>query len=236
MNIILIHGQGHKGITYTMSHAVLRYLMQEDDELKEYFLPQDGSGFCVGCNSCFLKGEEHCPGADKIQPIAKAIEWADVLMLDTPNYAMDISGSMKNFLDHLCYRWVTHRPHGSMFTKVGIVTSSSAGAPPGAALKSLSKKLKWMCVPRVYRFPLVSGAIGVQALSPKKKAEIDRKAKKIARKARQAVMHPRVGLRTKIPFLLFRKMQKGDKASWNQTDQDWWKQQGWLDKVLPWKK
>lgn len=235
MNIVLIHGQGHKGVTYTLSHTVLNYLMQDGDELKEFFLPQDGPGFCIGCNSCFLRGEEHCPGVDKTKPIAQAIEWSDVVMLDTPNYAMDISGSMKNLLDHLCYRWVTHRPHGSMFLKVGVVLSSSAGAPPKAAVKSLSKKLKWMCISRVYKFPFISKAMGPNDLSSAKKIEIDCKSKKISRKVRKAAANPKARLRTKLPFLMFRKMQKGASGGWNPTDIDWWKKQGWLDDTLPWK-
>ena len=136
----------------------------------------------------------------------------DIIMLDTPNYAMDISGAMKNLLDHLAYRWVTHRPHGSMFAKVGIVVSSSAGAPPNAALKSLSTKLKWMCVPRVYRFALISGALGIKDLSEAKKAKIESKAQKLAQKTRKAAAHPRASLRTKSAFLLFRNMQRSASA------------------------
>jgi multimeric flavodoxin WrbA len=235
MNIVLIHGQGHKGITYTMSHAVLKYLMKEDAQLKEFFLPKDGPAFCVGCNLCFVKGENNCPEAEKVQPIALAMEWADIIILDTPNYVMDMSGAMKNLLDHLAYRWVTHRPHGSMFSKIGIVVSSSAGAPPNGILKSLAKKLKWMCVPKIYRFPLISQAMGVKDLSPAKKAEIEKKARRIAQKVSKAARHPRTTLRVKLLFQLFRKMQKGEASAWNPVDQSWWKEQGWLDKTLPWK-
>lgn len=236
MKLVMIHGQGHKGITYTMSHALLTRLMREEDELKEFFLPHDGPGFCVGCNACFLKGEQHCPCADKVQPIAQALEWADIVLLDTPNYAMDISGAMKNLLDHLCYRWVTHRPHPGMFSKIGVVISSSAGAPPSGALKSLSTKLTWMCVGRVYRFPLIGGAMGPNDLSPKKRQEIDEKAEKLAQKVRRAAVKPRPRLRTKFFFLLFRNMQKGATAGWNPTDHDWWEQQGWLTNALPWRR
>ncbi len=158
----------------------------------------------------------------------------DIIMLDTPNYAMDISGAMKNLLDHLAYRWVTHRPHGSMFAKVGIVVSSSAGAPPNAALKSLSTKLKWMCVPRVYRFALISGALGIKDLSEAKKAKIESKAQKLAQKTRKAAAHPRASLRTKSAFLLFRNMQRSASA-WNPTDRNWWKTQNWLENTFPWR-
>ena len=56
MKITVIHGQSHKGVTYKMTHTVLEFLMSSEDELKEFFLPKDGPGFCVGCNNCFLKG------------------------------------------------------------------------------------------------------------------------------------------------------------------------------------
>ena len=82
---------------------------------------------------------------------------------------MDMSGAMKTLLDHFAYRWVTHRPHPSMFKKVGITLSSSAGAPPNSTVKSLAKQLKWMCVPTVYTFPFVSSAMGIGDLAESKK-------------------------------------------------------------------
>lgn len=234
MRILMIHGQGHKGITYTMTRSVLEKLRDENTEIKEFFLPKDGPGFCVGCNTCFLKGEEACPEAAKVQSIAKAMEWADVIMLDTPNYCMEMSGAMKSLLDHFAYRWVTHRPHESMFHKVGITLSSSAGAPPNVAVKSLAKQLKWMCVPTVYTFPLVSNAMGVGDLSERKRQEIEKKSIKIARKVKKAVKRNHVGLRTKLQFLLFRGMQMGEESAWNPTDNNWWRANGWLANKRPW--
>ena len=234
MKIVMIHGQGHKGVTYTMSQCVLENLKEEDTEIKEFFLPKDGPGFCVGCNSCFLKGEETCPEAAMVQPIMKAMEWADVIMLDTPNYCMDMSGAMKTLLDHFAYRWVTHRPHPSMFQKVGITLSSSAGAPPNSTVKSLAKQLKWMCVPTVYTFSFVSSAMGIGDLAESKKQEMEKKACKIAKKVKKAVKKKHVGLRTKMQFLLFRGMQTGEASAWNPTDQNWWIEQGWTSDKRPW--
>ena len=56
MKITVIHGQGHKGITYKMTKTVLDFLAEDDDEINEFFLPKDGPSFCVGCNTCFMKG------------------------------------------------------------------------------------------------------------------------------------------------------------------------------------
>ena len=95
MNITVIHGQSHKGITYTMTQRIIDSMMSDELRYGNFFLPNDGPGFCIGCNSCFLKGENSCPGSDKVQPVAKAMDWADIILLDSPNYVMEMSGSLK---------------------------------------------------------------------------------------------------------------------------------------------
>ncbi|WP_455544111.1 flavodoxin family protein [Intestinibacter sp.] len=235
MKVTVIHGQSHKGITYTMTKNVLEFLMDSDDELYEFFLPKDGPNFCIGCNNCFLKGEEFCPGADKVQPIMKAMEESEVIILDSPNYVMEMSGNMKSLMDHFAYRWVTHRPHGKMFTKVGITISSSAGAPPNHIVKSMAKQLKWMGVPKVYTFPLISNAMGVSDIKPEKQAELRQKAEKVANKVKKRVQNPHASLKGKVMFNIFRKMQSSPDAAWNPKDRDWWVDQGWTEKVRPWK-
>lgn len=236
MKITVIHGQSHKGVTYTMTRSIISRLTGQGDEVREFFLPKDGPGFCVGCNNCFMKGEEHCPSADKAQPIAKALAWADVIILDSPNYVMEMSGAMKNMMDHLAYRWVTHRPDGSMFRKVGIAVCSSAGAPAGGVTKSMSRQLKWMCCPKVFRFALTSNALGASDLKPEKRAQIERRAEKIARAVARRAANPCPGLRGKIMFAIFRKMQSAPASAWNPTDRDWWRDQGWTGSVRPWKR
>lgn len=233
MRITVIYGQNHRGVSYTMAQRVLAYLMEEGDELTEFFLPKDGPSFCVGCNGCFVRGEEHCPEAARVQPIMQAVEAADVIVLASPNYCMEMSGAMKNLLDHFAYRWVTHRPHPRMFAKVGLALASSAGAPPFGTVKSLARQLRWMCVPTVYRFPFVSNAMSADALSEKKRRELEGKAERLAGKLRRAHERQRVGLRARAQFLLFRKMQQGEGA-WNPTDRDWWVAQGWLAGKRPW--
>ncbi|WP_394926650.1 flavodoxin family protein [uncultured Robinsoniella sp.] len=218
MNITVIHGQSHKGVTYTMTREVLKHLADDQDEIREFFLPKDGPDFCCGCNSCFIKGEGNCPSAQKVQPIAAAM-----------------SGSMKNFLDHMAYRWVTHRPYGGMFKKIGVVFCSSAGAPAGHTARSLARQLKWMSVSRVYCFPFVSNAMGVSDMKAEKRDMLERSAARIAAKVRQRAKRPRASLRGKLFFYVFRKMQSSPGAAWNPVDRDWWVNQGWTDKTRPWK-
>lgn len=235
MKIAVIHGQSHKGITYTMTKALLKQLACKQDEVREFFLPKEGPDFCYGCNSCFIKGEEFCPSADKVQPIVKAMEWAQVIILDSPCYVMEMSGVMKNLMDHLAYRWITHRPHGSMFKKVGVTVCSSAGAPTRGVVKSMGKQLKWMGVPKVYYFGLMSNAMGVSDLKEEKKVEIDKRARKIARAVKVRVANPHISIRGLIMFNIFKGMQSSDKSAWNPKDRHWWISQGWTERVRPWK-
>ncbi len=236
MKITVIHGQAHKGVTYTMTKEVLgRLVNTEQDEIREFFLPMDGLHFCCGCNSCFIKGEHTCPSAEKVQPIAQAMEWADVIFLDSPNYVMEMSGAMKNLMDHLAYRWVTHRPHGAMFTKVGVTLCSSAGAPAGHTVRSMAKQLKWMGVSKVYGFPFTCNALGVLDLKPEKRTEMERKAACVAEKVRRRVQNPHPSLRGKLFFSIFRKMQSAPASDWNPTDRNWWADQGWIKGSRPWK-
>lgn len=236
MKIAVVHGQTHKGVTYGMTSAFLKNLMRAEDELTEFFLPKDGPDlFCYGCYNCFLKSEEKCPSAAKVQPIIKALEAADVIVLDSPNYVFEMSGAMKNLMDHLAYRWLSHRPHGMMFTKVGVVICSSAGAPTGSVTKSMARQLKWWGVPKVYQFGLACQTLPGEKPRPEKQAQIDKKAGKIAKAVRRRVEHPCSGLRAKFMFSMFAGMQSNDKTAWNPIDRDWWVSQGWTNKTRPWK-
>lgn len=236
LKITVIHGQAHKGVTYSLTRALLDCLSREREcDVREFFLPKDGPAFCAGCNSCFLKGEENCPAAGKVRPIAEAMDWADVIVLDSPNYVLEMSGSMKNLLDHLAYRWVTHRPSGAMYRKVGVCLCSSAGAPAGGVVRSMARQLKWMGCSAVYGVPFVCNALGADDLSQKKSAERERRTARAAKRVLRRMERPRASLRAKLFFAIFRKMQSSPSAAWNPKDRDWWIEQGWTKEVRPWK-
>lgn len=236
MKITVIHGQGHKGVTYSLTHALLdRLTKARECEMREFFLPKNGPSFCVGCKSCFLEGEENCPAAGQVRPIAEAMDWADVIVLDSPDYVLEMSGSMKNLLDHLAYRWVTHRPSGAMYRKVGVCLCSSAGAPAGGVVRSMARQLKWMGCSAVYGVPFVSNALGAEGMSEKKRAERDRRTARAAKRVLRWLEHPHASLRAKLFFRIIRKMQSSPGAAWNPKDRDWWVEQGWTKDVRPWK-
>ena len=83
MKIVIINGQNHKGSTYHIG----RMLAEEvGGEIKEFFLPRDFSDYCVGCSQCFRVGSEKCPHYDAQQPILKAMDEAELIILTSPVY------------------------------------------------------------------------------------------------------------------------------------------------------
>lgn len=141
MRITVIHGQMHHGSTYEVTKQLVSQVSSDITHVTEFFLPKDMPYPCVGCFNCFTKGEETCPHYELVQPIVLALEKSDLIVLESPCYVFGMSGQMKVLLDHLAYRWMSHRPHPDMFNKVGLVVSTAAGAGAKKVTKDLAQNL-----------------------------------------------------------------------------------------------
>lgn len=235
MKIAVIYGFSHKGSTWNTVQAVLNELDRYGtNERAEYYLPDDMPHFCRGCFTCFLKGEGVCPHAKSVQPIADALLAADVIVLSSPVYGMDVTGGMKALIDHLCYLWVSHRPAPEMFRKVGIVVTTTAGAGLSHTAKTMRNSLQFWGIKRIYTLKKVVAAMKWEEVSDKNRLATLKKAEKIAGSAVRAFrridkVHPPLLIR--FLFAMMRGMQK--KNAWNETDRAHWEKQGWLDGKSP---
>ena len=147
MQIVMIHGQNHRGSTYHIGKMVADAL---GGTVTEFFLPRDFGSFCVGCNNCFMKDESLCPHHAKLKPITDAMDDADVLILTSPVYVYHATGAMKAFLDHYGYRWMVHRPEPAMFHKQAVCVATAAGAGM-RSMRDMQDSLFFWGVPKVYR-------------------------------------------------------------------------------------
>lgn len=232
MKIIVLHGQMHKGSTYNITKLFLDNLSDDSTEIREFFMPKDTPSFCIGCFSCFTKGEDKCPHADIVQPIASAIEEADLLILESPCYVYGMSGQLKTFLDHLAYRWMPHRPHPKMFSKVGLIISTAAGAGTKKVTKALQDHLFYWGVPKIYCYGKNVGALSWETVNTEKKLQIEKEVIQIASKISKQVGKIKPGIKTKGMFKIMRMNQKAN--NWNLTDKEYWLKNGWLDTNKPW--
>ena len=54
MQIVMIHGQNHRGSTY---HIGRLFADAIGGSVTEFFLPRDFGSFCIGCCNCFMHHE-----------------------------------------------------------------------------------------------------------------------------------------------------------------------------------
>lgn len=230
MKITVVYGQNHKGSTYRIARMLAEKL---DGDISEIFLPRDFGEFCVGCAKCILHDAKDCPHAESLQPITQKLDEADVIILASPVYVYHVTGSMKALLDHYGWRWMVHRPEGSMFRKQAVCIATAAGAGMKSTCKDMADSLWHWGVGRVYQYGTAVYAINYQHMSDKKKREIENKTTALARKikARHGKIQP--SLKTKAFFTMMH-IVRGRKDS-QDADAAYWKQQGWTGSSRPWK-
>ena len=230
MNVTIIHGNAHHGSTWHNVERILFHLEAiESLTVKEFSLPNDMPHFCNGCFSCFFNGENTCPHASSVQPIAEALRSADLIVLTSPVYAMDVSGQMKAMLDHLCYQWMSHRPNPVMFNKIGLTVSTTAGAGLSHTTKTLRNSLNFWGLKRVYSYKCKAAAMRWEDISEKTRQQIEQDTARLAQKIYKATTKADRLRPTLFHFVFFR-MMKGmmRKNDWNLRDRAHWEQQGWI--------
>lgn len=229
MNIVLIHGQNHKGSTYHIGSMLAERLK---GTLTEFFLPRDFGEFCVGCTNCFSKSETLCPHYEKLKPITDVIDNADVLILTSPVYVYHTTGAMKAFLDHYGYRWMVHRPEKSMFSKQAVCIATAAGAGMKSTLKDMADSMFFWGIPKIYKYGAAVRATAWEQIPEKRQKKYQKHMVTIARRINKHCGTVKPGIKTKGFFLIMRMAQK---HGWCEPDVAYWKEMGWLGKERPWK-
>jgi multimeric flavodoxin WrbA len=230
MKITVINGNQRHGSTWNCKELFLRELSRYDDVVaKEFTLPKDLPHFCAGCFSCFFNGEQTCPHSESVLPIVEALEEADLIVLTSPVYAMDVSGPMKSLLDHLCFMWMSHRPNPRMFRKVGLIITTTAGAGSSHARKTLKNSMRFWGVNRIFSFNPSVSAMKWDDVEPQKKAKLERLIKKQSVRIERAVKSAGQAPWNPVSAVLFRLMRSMmRKNTWNPYDRSHWERNGWL--------
>ena len=231
MNIVLIHGQNHKGSTYHIGRMIAEKVSAEK-EITEFFLPKDLNHFCLGCYKC-IEGDHNCPFYGEKKKIMDIVEASDLLIFTTPTYCLRASAPMKSFLDLTFTYWVSHRPRGCMFSKKAVVVSTASGAGAKSATKDISTALFYWGVPYIKSIGVALQAMNWEMVSEKKKEKLDKITTKMAKKLSNR-KKPFVGLKTRFFFFVMSKMQSGGMGS-SPIEKTYWEENGWLDKERPWK-
>jgi multimeric flavodoxin WrbA len=234
MNILVINGTSRHGSTWHIKQLLVNELSKNREaNIKEVTLPTDLPEYCVGCFQCIVNGEHLCPHAVKVSAIERDMIEADCIIMTSPVYCMDVSGPLKNLLDHFGYRWMSHRPHPSMFSKIAVTLTTAAGAGTKHTTKTMRSSLEFWGIARIYSLKFNVAAMNYHEISKDKKIQIlravDLTTSKVLSHLDKGKVKP--SLKTRLLFSVMRMMQRGN--DWNMTDYNHWKQRGWLKKVRP---
>ncbi len=229
VKITIIHGQSHDGSTCHIARSLAEKL---GGEVTEFFLPRDFREFCVGCTACFEESEKKCPHYEKLLPITKAIDDADVLILASPVYVFHVTGAMKALLDHYGWRFMVHRPEEKMFSKQAVCISTAAGAGMKSTNKDMAHSTFYWGIAKTYQFGVAVMEVSWERVSAKKKLAINKKLERLARKIKKKQSHVNPALKTRAFFMAMRIAQK---HGFNKADADYWQEKGWTGKKRPWK-
>ncbi|MCR4813546.1 MAG: NAD(P)H-dependent oxidoreductase [Lachnospiraceae bacterium] len=238
MKITVINGTEKHGVTYKLKEIFLE-TFKGSAEITEFYLPGDCPSFCAGCTVCFLTDEHKCKDAEYVQKIQKTLLEADLLVFTSPSYVFHATGAMKAMLDHFGYRWMPHRPAKEMFGKRAVIITQCLGAGDKSTAKDIKDSLSWWGISYIKecRFKLM-GDIQWEKLSEKKRKTMTSKLESTAARMKKInyAKPARTNLITKCKFYMVRMMQAGlGKENPEYTDYKYWKANGWIDKVRPWK-
>ena len=238
MKITVINGTEKRGVTFRLKEIFLEQF-RDGSEIVEFYLPGDCPGFCSGCTTCFGKDQHLCKDAQYVQKIEEALLSSDLLVFTSPAYVCHATGAMKAMLDHFGYRWMPHRPAKEMFGKRAVIITQCLGAGASSTAKDIHDSLSWWGISyiRECKFKLM-GDIDWNKLPAKKTEKMTASIRRLATKMNAVDYNKRAhtSLMVRIKFMAVRMLQSDlGKRNPEYTDYKYWKENGWLDKVRPWK-
>jgi multimeric flavodoxin WrbA len=237
MKVVIVYSNSRKGSTYNCVQVVKETMGAYGNVIfQDVYLDKELPKFCNGCFNCINNGETKCPHFEYTEPIVNSLINADAIVLASPVYALDVSGQMKSFLDHLCFMWMSHRPNKDMFSKIGFVISTSAGSGTRRTNKTMKTALDFMGIKRTYCYGSAVAACSWERVKEDKKIKIRNKLVKKTNNFYKAINN-----RKKLPSRIFTKllfsMMKGMTKGFEDghIDKEYWRKMGWYDNVKPYK-
>lgn len=101
MKVVAINGSHRAGkSTSVILQSILADFEGRGWQTELVELSKVNIDFCIGCNSCLMR--KPCPLVeDDFGDILKSIEESDAIILGSPNYFLNVTARMKNFMDRM---------------------------------------------------------------------------------------------------------------------------------------
>lgn len=99
MNITVFYANKRKAksSTYSIAQILIGKLLCED-QLFEFYLPQDMPHICIGCYACLRGKEDKCGGYEYMKSILSAMEQSELIVFCSPTYVFHTPGQNENIV------------------------------------------------------------------------------------------------------------------------------------------
>lgn len=202
-----------------------RYINKQGqaDKIEKMSIGREHIENCLGCRTCFNISEGKCPHIETISKIKQKMEQADILIIGSPIYVEDVSGTMKNWIDHMAYN--CHRPF-LQGKPVYLYTTSGAGASKHGLKTMEHALLSW-------------GATIIGMDNYRMGAYLDEKEmpaayhEKVAHRMEELVdrqKHNKISLFSIIAFMVQKGYWLSKGKVGESVDYKYWVEKGWLNK------
>jgi multimeric flavodoxin WrbA len=232
MRIVIINSSGRRnGNTGRLLSLFEEQLFRLANEMKislevcHVTLFDEDIRLCMGCRSCFEKGETFCPLKDSILSIRDKLLLADGLVLASPVYVEDINGMMKNWLDRMAFN--CHRP--AYFGKCALAVTTSGSGATRRSLRTMGNALEaWgFCVTSMKNYRM-GARMDEKEIKRRFSAEVLHSASVLMNSIRNH-MAWKPSVFSLISLHVQQTYYRKSKGI-GQIDRKYWEKNGWLDR------
>ena len=233
MEICVIHGSNRKGNTDKTIDIIKAQLNSfEETSYSDIYLHKDLPYFCNGCFSCLNSGDyggENCPHKQFTHPIMEKMLKSDGIIIGSPVYALAETAQVKALFDHFACNYICHRPYEEMFSKIGLVVSTAAGAGTKRVISTISRNLLYWGIRRIVKCGFNIWAEDWDSIPSKRRLKIENVLKRKANRFYK-LTKDRHNIKPSFTFCILRSAFKKMINSYQDTAKDkiYWKSKGWL--------
>jgi len=181
VNVTIIYGTTRKSSTYNCVQLLLDDLtLNININVTEFFLSKNSLYFCREYSSCTQIDFNSYNDINHVEPLLTSLDESDLIILACPVSSCDISTEMNLLLGHLSYRYIQNNTTASMYTKIGLVVSTTAGAGLFHTIRTLKRNLKLLGVGNTFKFAKTLYEMNWEDVSIKTKRRIHKKIFKLS--------------------------------------------------------
>ncbi len=226
--LALVGSYRRRGNTARIVRMIAAHLQEtaairnEPLEIEVLNLGQMNIGVCRGCRVCLDQGEARCPLKDDLPALYAKMQAADGIIVASPVYMYDVSGTTKNWIDRLAY--VSHRPQFA--GKCAYLVATTGSTSTGHALKTLSMGL------RAWGFHIVGqDGFTTGAYMPEEEigARFGKRVARIADRLFTAIRQEDFRKPSLLSLLTFGVQQRYWSATGDTIDYAYWSGKGWTN-------